>query len=336
MERMILFSDLHLKPESEATAFEVLESIRTYAVNYNIKLVGFLGDFWHLRYQVPVYLLNRVHEELQQWQQAGIQMVMLPGNHDQVDVVGRNALEVFQAFINIAVMTEPGELTPYLPGIFWIPYRKSHDEIQKALTQARMCGCPVVFAHLPIKGALQNNRRTDEDGIPVGMFRGFKKVLLGHYHKRQEFFGGGLAYIGSPYQTRADEFGQDKGFVVYDGNQLEWVTTFHGKRYHRFDGKPTNQELSTVKQGDSVRIVVQTEVEAEQVRTQFKGLGDELVVEAEEITVAAPRYGLTKGSAITDYAEAWVEANMEGFGYPHGEAKKKLLDLFEEIRSTAG
>lgn len=333
MEPMILFSDLHLKPESEEVCFQVLEGIRLEATRRGIA-VGFLGDFWHMRYHVPVYLLNRVYAELKLWHAADIRLAMIPGNHDQVDVVGRNALEVFEAFPNIAVLTDPGEL-PTVPGVFWIPFRRSPDEVKVALDQARAAECPIICAHLPLRGAFQNNSRADTDGLSVGMFRGFKKVFLGHYHKRQEFVGGLAAYIGSPYQTRADEYGQDKGFVVWNGQSLEWVTTLWGKRYHRFDGKPTPADLAGIQTGDSVKVVVETELDAEVIRKTYLGLGSELVVEAKQADGIGPRLGLGKGTSLYEYAQAWAKENAEELLEQGLDDGQEVMSAFEEIWSAS-
>ena len=319
---MILFSDLHLKPESEDVCFEVLAKVRELAEKSKDKRVGFLGDFWHMRYQVPVHLLNRLHEEFVRFQEAEITLLILPGNHDQIDVLGANALEVFEAFDHVNVFTEPA----VVDGILWMPYRRDPLEVQHALDWARKQKIKNVFAHLPIQGALQNNNHADTDGLPVGMFKGFRSVMLGHYHKQQTIANGMACYVGSPYQTRADEWGQEKGFVEWHPNKKFTRHNFvFGKRYHRIDGLPM-APLEGIGPEDHVKIVVQTEAEAKELRKDNLG-AKELVIEVKESETTAPRFGFAKGTTLTEYASAFVEEH-KGAADP-----KDLLRIFEEVRN---
>eukprot|EP00959_Pyramimonas_sp_CCMP1952_P368226 7713378-Pyramimonas_sp.AAC.1 len=57
--------------------------------------VLFLGDFWHVRGNLPVEPLNEAIREMSKWTQC---MLMLPGNHDQVDHGGAvHALQPLEA-----------------------------------------------------------------------------------------------------------------------------------------------------------------------------------------------------------------------------------------------
>lgn len=44
------------------------------------------GDWWETRGTLPVEPLNAVLDELSTWTEAGLPMLMLVGNHDQVCV----------------------------------------------------------------------------------------------------------------------------------------------------------------------------------------------------------------------------------------------------------
>ena len=204
---MICFSDIHLREQSEAVAFRVLDWILR-AADADDQRVVFCGDWWHLRYQVNVRLLNRVAAVMQQWKERGIHVDLLPGNHDQVDVGGANALEIFEAFSNVTVWTEPGIRTDERWG--FVPYRKDHEAQIKALLDVAAEAPKVIFAHYGIKGAVMNSGRKDQDGIGTpGMEC---PLVLGHYHKHQQ--GPGYQYVGSPYQTSYGEAGNVCGCLV--------------------------------------------------------------------------------------------------------------------------
>jgi DNA repair exonuclease SbcCD nuclease subunit len=272
---MLLFSDLHLKPESEQIVLgEVLPGIREACERHNDRFVGFLGDFYHLRYTVDVRLQNAVRDELKLWHTRGIQLWVLPGNHDQVDLQGRNALEVFDALPNVQVWTEP----TWTHFGLWVPYRARHQDIQAAIAIPNPYPKKwpnVLFLHHGLRGAFMNNLMADPDGLPVEMFQTFDAVLCGHYHKRQQI-GDRAWYIGSPWQTKADELGQPKGYAVWDGKALKYVDCDWGPKHYKLIVESPDQkiDLSFVRPQDKVRVEVRhAGVDTEKMAAQIAATG---------------------------------------------------------------
>jgi DNA repair exonuclease SbcCD nuclease subunit len=208
----VIFSDLHLREQSEDVCFRVLEWIERAAVEDD-KRVVFCGDWWHIRYQLNVRLLNRVARVMRRWRERGIRVDLLPGNHDQVDVAGANALEVFGAFDNVTVWSEPGVSVDDEWG--FVPYRKDQDEQIEGLLAVANERPKIIFGHLGLRGATMNNGRKDPDGIGLPSLGA--RLILGHYHKHH---GGGIAgkgaweYVGSPYQTSYGEAGNVCGCLM--------------------------------------------------------------------------------------------------------------------------
>ena len=328
---MILFSDLHLKAESKDVVKSVLFELHDYALSHHIRTIACLGDFWHIRYNIPVDLQNLVVDWLYQLWQSKIEFIIIPGNHDQIDMAGNNALEVFHAYPNVSVYSDPHQDKWGL----WIPYRKSEDVVKSTL--ATFPKTPFVFAHLPVRGAAMNNNILDVNGMPMTIFRGRKRVMLGHYHKRQTFVGGMASYIGSPYQTRADEYGQTKGFAVFNrlNGSLVWENRIWGKRWHRVEGDPHLINWSEINSGDVVKIIVPTDKDVSDVQKKTKVYAStvSIHVEAEKTEAPGPRFGLTKGTTMTGYAQAWIKYKQETEpdDTPH---PKELLDFFEHLVSS--
>lgn len=221
----IVFSDLHLREPSEKVCFDVLEAIAKLAVEDD-KRVVFCGDWWHLRYQVSVRLLNRVTAVLAHWEQLGIHVDLLPGNHDQVNVLGANALEVFEVFDNVTVWSEAGLRTD--EGWGFVPYRKDPVE-QLELLKAVIGENPdVVFGHFGLRGAQMNSGRKDQEGLAVDP--SWPMLVLGHYHKAQG--DQNWRYVGSPYQTDFGEAGNWSGCTRFDGKEFTWVPLEVGAPKH--------------------------------------------------------------------------------------------------------
>ena len=322
-KEMILFSDLHLREESADICLNVLRGIRAEAVARGIVEIGFLGDFWHVRYVVPVRLLNMVKDEFHAWGRAGLRLHCLVGNHDQVDVNGRNALEVFDTFDHVSVYTQPCVNEWGL----WIPYRVNEGDVREALAHGQMAKAEVIFAHLPLRGALMNSLIENTDGLEPEMFDGFRRVFLGHYHKRQAL-GRKLTcqYIGSPWQTRADEAGQEKGFAIWDGEDLELIDRVWGPQYRRFELMPGDRVELDVRPEDRVRVKVANETEAARVAAELARQGiRNAIVEPAAVNGTVPRLALGAGASFEAYARAYVNAE-------HKELEPAtLMRVFEEL-----
>lgn len=201
---MIVFSDLHLRESSEGACAKVLAAVGELARQQTQPWIVFCGDFWHIRYQVSVRLQNMVAAWLESLGKFRVDFVV--GNHDQIDTVGANALEVFRAFGNVRVWTEPG----VADGYGFVPYRKDPAAVTKMLSAVATQRPRRIFAHFGVSGSLMNNGTADQSGFYVP--QNLPPLILGHYHKRQEGPPGAggepiWRYVGSPYQTSFGEAG---------------------------------------------------------------------------------------------------------------------------------
>lgn len=335
---MIIFSDLHLKEETADTVFhEVLPGLLKAAEEHNDPDLVCLGDWWHIRYRVPVVLQNKVHAWLRELTQHSVggwavnrrplNLRLLPGNHDQVDAAGENALQVFEGIPNVYVYSQP---TQDADGV-WIPYRKNPADIEAALARFPVKQGTTLFLHHGIRGAWMNDNRQDTEGLPIGMFQGWGKIWCGHYHKRQNV-GRNLFYVGSPYQTNASEAGQPKGYTVVRGDQFQHVTTEWGKRYYIFElDKAGLPDLTGVRQGDEVRITTKRGVKAEKIGAAMADMGYLNVVVTPEVEFTENRLAVGPQASLPQFARAYVAEKVSG---PEGAADR-YWRVFQEITGVA-
>lgn len=254
-----IFSDLHLREQSEDICFKVLDWIGEQATHDDRHIV-FCGDWWHLRYQVNVKLLNRVHQVLTHWGEIGIELDLVPGNHDQVDIEGTNALEVFEAHNSVRVWTEPGVLES--PSMGFVPYRKDATEQLEAL-QAVVEEKPlVIFSHFGVQNAVMNSSQKDKDGLSIN--KDWPELVLGHYHKAQ--IGPGWRYVGSPYQTSYGEAGNVCGCLRLSESKFEFCPIEVGAPKHhilKWDLSENDQPpLSPGEAGDNIRLDIKASSQA--------------------------------------------------------------------------
>lgn len=118
--KWVLFSDLHVKSASIDTCEQVLERVHAEAEARKAGVI-FLGDFWHVRGALGVDLLNRVLRSLQKWH---CPVIMIPGNHDQVNLGGSiHSLEPLQyAFEKSQALIFSDPIVCL--GALWVPYRR--------------------------------------------------------------------------------------------------------------------------------------------------------------------------------------------------------------------
>lgn len=309
---MIIFSDLHLREQSaEVVLGEVLPGLRDACVSAGVASAACLGDFFHLRYRIDARVLNGVLDEFRRWGEAGIYLHMLPGNHDQYEIRGRNALEVFGELDNVMVYTKP----TWTGDGLWLPYRKDPADIQTALAlKPPPVARRVLFAHIPIRGAYMNDSTQDSDGVPLDWLAPWEMVFCGHYHRRQ-WMGERCVYVGSAWQTRADESGQGKGYAVWHPSErrVEWLDTAWGPRYHRVTVQAgQGLDLSAVGPRDELRVKVVGPGAEKAAEELHKALTDAGMQGARstvtpELEHQQARLDVTDGADLSKYVRAYLE-----------------------------
>jgi len=324
---MIVFSDVHLREDSaDVVLGEVLPGIYQAAIELQDYKVACLGDLFHLRYKVDARIQNALKDEFQKWVSAGIELRILPGNHDQYEVSGRNVLELFGHIPGVRVYSEPVWDAYGL----WVPYRKDPAEILKALTLLGPTDGPfTLWLHHGIRGAWMNDCQADSEGLPLeSLGTKWSTILCGHYHRHQKV-GSNLWYIGSPWQTNANEAGQIKGFCQWTPAGLVFHERRWGPRIHVFELQAGQQlDLTGVRPRDEVRIKT-VGVGAEQAAV-FAGsmlakAGIARHTVTPELQKMQARLSVSDGSSLRQYAEAYV-------GQIQTELDKaRLMQIFGEL-----
>lgn len=305
---MLLLADLHLKPESADTVFAVLQAVASYAKANGHNRIAVLGDTFHVRYALPVELINRLDDELDIMVAHGMSIDFLVGNHDAVDAAGNNALQVFER-PQVRIITDIRQDQFGL----WLPYRKDIAPLVDAVAKssAKLC-----FAHHGIQGAMMNSHVVagELDGLPPAMFAKFQHTFLGHWHRHQTIAN--CTYVGSPYQTRVDEAGQQKGFIELNENTGEWrlVPLNIGPRYHKGDAQDA-------KRGDTVRLEHGTDPK------KIKALQDHgIIVRVEPPPQVAAQVRINSDQSIQEQAAKYIQASAT----PDLNAQE-LMRIFQEV-----
>lgn len=327
--KRVLTADVHLRPESADVVFNILDRVLEIAKQHRCDDVSILGDLWHVRYAVPVDLLNRFRAWTGRVTDAGLTLTMLAGNHDQIDVSGQNALQVF-ARDGVLPVSSPMLIGPGA----WLPYTQKIDAMVAAAAGMSVAGANIAYVHHGAEGARMNNGivAVTGDGIPPAALSSYRVAFFGHWHLHQQI--GNIVYVGSPWQTTASEAGQDKGVVVVDEKTVKWsfVPLDIGQRHFKAGIDNADAVIAKVRRGDIVRV---TEQMPDGVRAHFNDAvrerGGEVIFDAPKAEFA-PRLGLAASAPLRAHAVRFLEQHPD-----LDDAKRaKLLTVFDELASRTG
>lgn len=326
---MLIFSDLHLrndatKDTSTLVLGTILPEILKEARIRGEKRIACLGDVLHFRYKVSASLFNNLRDWCLDVVADGTELIFLPGNHDQYDITGRNALEPLASIPGVQVHTHASYDKTH--NELWVPYRRSTDAILKMLEDLKFERPPVCYTHLGFRGAFRNDGIRSEDGIPLDQFQRYRWVISGHYHRPYTIEN--VVYVGSPYQTRADESDQAKGFIILNGESLEFVERQWGKRYHRIElAKGESLDLSQVAPGDDVRVKTATGVDPQAIGRQLESAGIGRHTVTPEVVATEQRLKVEGRAGLDDYAKAYVDLCREKLD------RDRLMEVYREVVS---
>jgi DNA repair exonuclease SbcCD nuclease subunit len=165
--------------------------------------------------------------------------------------------------------------------------------------------------HTGVVGAEMNDGIYDSEGYPLEALSHFKLVISGHYHKRQVL--GNVHYIGSPYETRADEAWQPKGFAILEDDKLTYHDRVWGPRHIGITLQPDATEgdirahLADYKD-DILRVEVPAGTDPETVgRTLVEAGFQNHVVTPQAQESSAARLSVGTGASLREYARAYAE-----------------------------
>jgi hypothetical protein len=75
------------------------------------------------------------------------------------------------------------------------------------------------MGHLEVKGFEMHNGHFNDHGLEKSIFKRFEKVMSGHFHKKSD--DGRIFYLGCQYQMTWSDYGETKGFHIFDTETRE-------------------------------------------------------------------------------------------------------------------
>jgi DNA repair exonuclease SbcCD nuclease subunit len=266
--------------------------------------------------------------------EAGIRVVMIPGNHDMPGVGSADALHVFDGMAGVEVIREN---TARADGVFipwsWDPTRPIEETFPPMPADAPA----VLLGHLELVGAKMTGATCCEKKPGKWQVaREFLKALpikhfaLFHFHARQEVSTGRGGYIGALMQQGFGEEGNPAGFEIYDTDTgaVEWVELDAAPRYRTVKSESANVKI-TPNANEHLRVIFtgDTAPSPEAIRRmESDGIRVEQVVAQEE---RVRRAEVPAGIADNPHGliDLWTGTQNPVFERPRVDRMRRTFDL---------
>jgi len=237
--KIAIISDTHAGARGDSLVFNEFffkfweDVFFPYLEKHDIKHVCHLGDLVDRRKFINYVILNSWRKRFfDRLQSNNIQMDIIVGNHD-VTYKNTNEInameELFNHYDNINVYTEPLEKVYDSLNIALVPWINSGN-YQKSIEFLNESKAEVVFGHFEISGFEMDSGNVCHDGLNSKLFERFDLVLSGHFHHKSS--QGNISYLGNQYQMTWMDYGDQKGFHVFDTETRE--LTFIPNPYNIF------------------------------------------------------------------------------------------------------
>ena len=190
-----------------------------YLKKNNIDTAFHLGDLVDRRKYINFNTLDRMKRDFLDPLFSQIKfMPIIAGNHDTY-YKDRNELNSLALLLNeYKPVIDYNDIDPKeyefdgtkILALPWI-CRQNESETIKAIKETKASAC---FGHLQLIGFEMHKGSFSEEGMSKDLFSNFHTVCSGHFHHKSDY--GNIHYLGCPYQMNWGDYGDCKGFHIFD------------------------------------------------------------------------------------------------------------------------
>lgn len=214
-------SDTFLK--SQLDFFE--NQLFPYLRDNEIDTIIHLGDLFDNRVNINVKVMNSVYSLLSE-KGSDFKWFIIKGNHDQFFKLREDihSLKAFKDIPNVNVIDDIELIKFDDRDVLLVPWQVDNKEFEKRVANKNI-HCDVCMGHLETKGFELNKGKVCDVGINSNvLFNNYTLTFSGHFHKRsvKKQNDGIVQYIGNTYHLTRNDIGEDRGFVVFDTDTLEY------------------------------------------------------------------------------------------------------------------
>jgi DNA repair exonuclease SbcCD nuclease subunit len=216
-----------------------------YLAHHNIDYVCHLGDLVDRRKFMNYVIMNSWRRNFFDRMEMGQRHVdYIIGNHD---VPYRNTnfpnaqTELLKGYHHATVHASPVEIERDGLLIGVVPWINSGN-IDDCLDFIKNTKAKVLFGHFEIAGFEMDKGNVCHTGLDRKLFDRFDRVISGHFHTKSD--DGLISYLGTQYEITWADYGDTKGFHVFDTGtlDLEFVPN-PNKMFHKIWYDDSTQDL---------------------------------------------------------------------------------------------
>lgn len=181
----------------------------------NVEYIIINGDVFDNRKNLNIYILNQFIDRFMGLVRTyRIPVIIIPGNHDTF-FKNRNDVNSLK-FIDseyICVVDKPVEVSFDGLNTLLVPWINStnYDEFVGEIKQSK---ADWVFGHFEIVGMKMYKSSTCDHGMDADLFKGFDRVISGHFHHRNTV--GNITYIGAAGYYDWQDYNDERGYAIID------------------------------------------------------------------------------------------------------------------------
>ena len=195
-----------------------------------------LGDVFDNKSSVGILTNNIVIDIFKKLSKDNLVFTIV-GNHDTVykDIRSINNSKGLSLLNNVHVVDHLSEYhAKYGQIIYLMPNYDVKEKLELAVSQCKPDS--YLFGHDEIAGfAYEGQLIKEGKSMSATMLKNFKRVIFGHIHKSQS--RGNISYLGTPYQTRMNEWKNHNKVAVLDfeTDNIEYYDNDYSPRYDRIN-----------------------------------------------------------------------------------------------------
>ena len=221
--KVVLITDQHLGARENSTI--VLEHQRKFYDNVffpflkstGIKTVIGLGDFWEKRKYTNNFIADQAKRMyFDRLRDLDIKHYMIVGNHDctfKNTLFPNTPSTLLAEYSNLVIVDRPQTVDVDGFNVAMIPWicNENYDASYEVIKHSKADIC---MGHFEIEGFQMYRGVESHGGLSQSMFDRYDKAFSGHYHHRST--KGNITYLGTPYELTWQDYGDPKGFHVFD------------------------------------------------------------------------------------------------------------------------
>lgn len=224
--KIALITDIHFGARGDSQLFHenlflFLEEIFfPYLIEHKIRDLFILGDTWDKRKIINFQILHEAKNRFfNRLCSLGINVKMIYGNHD-VYFKNTNTINSIDLLLgeykNVEIIEKWEEFNLYGKQIGMISWLNSSN-MDEGIDWIKQLNVDALFGHFETEIVdLENDAPTK---LHSSVFSHIDLVVSGHYHIPSN--DGTVVYIGNPSQTNWKEFGQKRGFTIFDTEKMD-------------------------------------------------------------------------------------------------------------------